>query len=390
MIKIIENLNFLKKLSKWVDDLKQNKSLFIPITDKPYIFTKHSPKIFAYYLPQFHSIKENDEAYGKGFTEWTNVANCIPQFYGHYQPKIPYDVGFYDLSHVDVMYRQAELAKMYGIYGFCFYYYWFSGKRLLYKPLENFLKSNIDLHFHFCWANENWSKLWDGGDKEVFLKEEIKEEDAKHFFQDILPFIKDKRYEKIDNKPILMIYNPTIFNKDILKSFLSELTYLSKKAGFNGFYFTASDFKKFNQPTEWGFDAITEFPPHTISELHKVHKKFLSKNANFNVINIDNYIKNKKFLYSTDHTVFKACFPSWDNTPRKTYTQGWSIEFSDILFEKWLDEIIKWTKENNDSNKQYIYINAWNEWGEGAMLEPDIRYGYKNLNIVKKCLEKTG
>lgn len=386
-MKLFKNLMFFSNYSKWIDDLKRNKSLFVPITKTPYTFTNKSPKIFAYYLPQFHSIPENDAAHGKGFTEWTNVANCIPLFDGHYQPKIPYDIGFYDLNHVDVMHRQAELAKMYGIYGFCFYYYWFSGKRLLYKPLDNFLKSDIDIHFHFCWANENWSKLWDGGDKEVFVKQEIKKDDAKRFFHDILPFIKDKRYEKIDNKPILIIYNPTLFDKKILRDFLSELNQYAKKEGFEGFYFTASDFKHFNQPKEWGFEGITEFPPHTISEFTTVRKKTISKETKFNILSINNYIKNKKFLYSTDYTVFKSCFPSWDNTPRKAYSNGTVIELSDKNFELWLDSIIKWTKENNDANKQYIYINAWNEWGEGAMLEPDIRYGYKNLNIVKKSLE---
>lgn len=387
-------MNYIKKiingykLSKWIDELKLDKSHFVPITDMPYIPTKNTPKIFAYYLPQFHCIPENDDAHGKGFTEWTNVANCAPQFYGHHQPKIPYDVGFYDLNNIDVMYRQAELAKLYGIYGFCFYYYWFSGKRLLYKPLDNFLNSDIDLHFHFCWANENWSKLWDGGNKEIIVKQEIKDNEAKKFFKDLLPFIKDKRYEKINNKPILMIYNPTLFNKDLLKKFLTELNELAKKEGFDGFFFTASDFKKFNTPTEWGFDAITEFPPHTFYDIEEKKCIKFSEKANFHVFNIDNYIKNKKFIYPANYTIFKACFPSWDNSPRKTYSHGFCFEMSDGMFERWLSDIIKWTKENNPKNQQYIYINAWNEWAEGAMLEPDIRNGYKNLNIVKTCLEK--
>ncbi len=378
----------IKKYGQWLDDLKNNHSHFVDITKTPFERKKNDTKIFAYYLTQFHSIEENDAAYGKGFTEWTNVASASPMFVGHFQPKIPYDLGFYNLLTKGVMERQAQLAKLYGIYGFCFYYYWFSGKKVLEKPLEHFLKNKIDIHFHFCWANENWSKLWDGGDKEIILKQNFSSNDAKRFFEDILPFIKDERYEKIDNKPILMIYRPTQFNKDEFLKFLDILNDLAKKEGFNGFYFMASNAYEFDEPKSWGFEGLIEFPPHKIGlycDCYAVGS--ISKQAKFTMVDIKPYLQNKYHLKKENYKVFKTCFPSWDNLPRKAYSNGYCFNMTEEDFALWLREIIEWTKQNNSQNEQYVYINAWNEWAEGAMLEPTTRYGYKYLDIVKKTLE---
>lgn len=377
----------MSEYGKWINDLHQDKSLFVPITNKPFKRKKDTPKIFAYYLTQFHAIPENDMAHGKGFTEWTNVASCVPQFVGHVQPKIPYDVGFYNLLDINVMKRQAELAKMYGVYGWCFYYYWFSGKKVLEKPLYNFLNSDIDLHFHFCWANENWSKLWDGGNKEVILEQKLQEDDAKKFYNDILPFIKDKRYEKIDNKPLLSIYRPTLFEKDKLKRFMVELDALAKTDGFDGFYFMAHNVSGFNTPQEYGFNGIIEFPPHGLHAVSNINKKFIGPETNLALYDMTDYVHKQHYIYDAPYEIFKCCFPEWDNSPRKTYSNGWVLLMPDGGFKNWLSGIIEWTRQHNDKNKQYIYINAWNEWGEGAILEPTTRYGYKNLDIVKQCLE---
>lgn len=376
--------------SKWLDDMHNNKSHFVPITDRPYVRRETDIKIFAYYLAQFHAIPENDDAHGKGFTEWTNVATCVPQFVGHWAPKIPYDVGFYNLNDVNVMRRQAEIAKMYGIYGFCFYYYWFSGKKILEKPLYNFLNSDIDFHFHFCWANENWSKLWDGGDREIILEQKLQEGDAEKFFADILPFIQDSRYEKIDNRPILMIYNHTLFERDALKTFLDTLNKLAKENGFNGFWFMTSNRFDIDAPSEYGFEGIIEFPPHGLwDKCPLVPVSKISQTTNFVVKDMTQYISERKYLYDAPHPVFKACFPSWDNTARKAYSYGTCFQMTDAQYAQWLTDIIKWTRMHNKKNQQYIYINAWNEWAEGAILEPNTRYGYKALQIVKDCLEQS-
>lgn len=379
----------LKKYSQWITDLHCNKSLFVPLTNQPYQRKEGDVKIFTYYLTQFHAIPENDMAHGKGFTEWTNVASSTPLFAGHFQPKIPYDVGFYNLNNIDVMKRQAELAKLYGIYGFCFYYYWFSGKKVLEKPLVNFLHSDIDLPFHLCWANENWSKRWDGGNKEVFIEQKLLDDDAKKFFADILPFIQDKRYEKIDNKPILMIYFPQLFEKNKIKQFIMDLDTMAKEHGFDGFYFMSSNHADLNTLKEYGFNRFIEFPPHQVkNEMTQKKIEFVDPKCKVKIYNAADYINKEKYNYHADFTIFKCCFPSWDNTPRNAYTNSTIFEMADDSFEKWLTGIISWTKKNNTKKEQYVYINAWNEWAEGAILEPTTRYGYKNLETVKRCLQK--
>ena len=376
----------IDEYASWITDLKNNKSFFVPFTNDNFVRKDNDVKVFAYYLPQFHSIDINDNNYGKGFTEWTNVASSTPLFSGHYQPKIPYDLGFYNLMQPGVMERQVEIAKAYGLYGFCFYYYWFSGKKVLEKPLEYFLNSDIDFPFHFCWANENWSKLWDGGDKEVILKQEAKDDDAEKFFKDILPFIKDKRYEKINNKPLLMVYRPSLFGKEYFINFADTLNKLAKKEGFDGFYIMGSNAFGFNDPEGYKCEGIIEFPPHELY-CSEVETKMISSNYSTKVFDMSHYIKNKKFIYKPNYKLFKTCFPSWDNTPRKAYSGGSIYQLTDEEYSYWLSSLLKWTKENNLDNEQYVYINAWNEWAEGAILEPTTRYGYKNLQILKDCLE---
>lgn len=375
---------------RWVEEIHQDKSQFVPFTDKPYERKERDVKIFAYYLTQFHAISENDEAHGKGFTEWTNVASAQPHFVGHYQPKIPYDLGFYNLLMPGVMERQVEIAKAYGIYGFCFYYYWFSGKKVLEKPLEYWLQhKEIDFHYHFCWANENWSKLWDGGNQEIILKQELKEGDAERFFNDMLPYFQDSRYEKIDNKPLLMIYRPSLFPRDKFLKFVDVLQNLARNNGFNGLYLTCSTFGKEN-PMEWNLDAITEFPPHGMwehcSEISTINR--LIPRTDFVVWDVSDFLDKKRYLTEKRSNVYKCCFPSWDNTPRKAWSRGWYFNLTDDGFSTWLTDILNWTMENHDPDEQYVYINAWNEWGEGAILEPTLRYGYKSLSVVKQCLER--
>lgn len=377
---------------KWVEEIHQDKSQFVPYTDKPYERKNGDPKIFAYYLTQFHAIPENDDAHGKGFTEWTNVASAAPQFVGHYQPKIPYDLGFYNLLMPGVMERQAELAKTYGVYGFCFYYYWFSGRKVLEKPLEYWFEhKEIDLHYHFCWANENWSKLWDGGNSEIILKQELKEGDAERFFADMLPYFKDERYEKIDNKPILMIYRPSMFPNDVLTKFMDTIQDLARKNGFDGIYLTYSSFMDADVAfmEEVGFEGKVEFPPHGIHIKSNKTENRLIPATNFTIHDMDEFIRNKAYLTKVNGKVFRCCFPQWDNTPRKAWSGGWCYRLTGEGFKTWLKDIIRWTKDNHTQTEQYVYINAWNEWAEGAILEPTLRYGYKYLDIVKNAIIET-
>ena len=348
-------------------------------------------KLIAFYLPQYHLFAENEKWHGKGFTEWTNVTKALPHFVGHYQPQLPIDVGFYDLTNIDVMKRQVELAKLYGVFGFCFHYYWFSGKKLMEKPIENWLKhKEIDFPFCLCWANENWSKLWDGGDKEVLMKQELLNGDDEKFARDILPFFKDKRYIRIKGKPVLVVYRASMFDKKRFRSFVLNLKKVCKENGIDDVYVCLTNSFSFSEnPKEWNADAIVEFPPHMI--VAPVIKKDVAfYNSRLNVYDFKYYIKEKKHIYKTPYTLFKTVFPSWDNTARKGFSGGSVFEGCDpFLYQKWLEDCIKYTKKEHDKEEQFVFINAWNEWAEGAHLEPDRYYGYAYLDATKRALYET-
>lgn len=378
---------FSNEYFEWVNCLKQDKTHFVPFTETPYIPQKGDTKVFSFYLTQYHAIPENDTAHGKGFTEWTNVASATPQFVGHYQPKIPYDLGFYNLLMPGVMERQVEIAKAYGVYGFCFYFYWFSGKKLLEKPLEYFLHSDIDFKFHLCWANENWSKRWDGGEQEIIVEQDFETFDIIQFFNDLLPYFKDPRYERINGKPILIIYRNDLWTMEKSRQILSQLNTLANNCGFPGLHILCTNAFGFCKTLDYGYSGLVEFPPHGIPiELYNTNNQRLP-GTNFSIIDISEYIQQKSYLYPTPYPTFKTCFPSWDNTPRKLYSNGYCYLLKDEDYRKWLRDIIFWTKKNHTSEDNIVYINAWNEWGEGAILEPTTHFGYRNLEILKQTLE---
>ena len=346
-------------------------------------------KLIAFYLPQFHTIPLNDKSYGRGFTEWTNVTRAIPHFTGHYQPRLPIDVGFYDLSHDDVMYRQIELAKMYGLYGFCFYYYWFSGTRLLEKPLFNYLH-NKDLDFPFClsWANENWSKLWDGGNKEIIMEQKNNDGDCECFFYDILPFFNDRRYIKISGKPVLMIYQPQLFSKEEWFNWVSLLRKLAKENGFEDLFLMSRYQHERERPEDVFLDAFFEFPPRNIKFKPKT-VAFCNPLTSLKVYDMEEYVEKKYWEKTFDFKLFHGVFPSWDSTARKAYSEGSVFHgLSPEKYRDWLSSCIQLTKSNHHSSERFVFINAWNEWAEGAHLEPDQRYGYAYLQATKEAVEK--
>ena len=364
---------------------------FVPLSKEQYNNCNNT-QLIAFYLPQFHTFKENEEWHGKGFTEWTNVTKAIPQFTGHHQPQLPIDVGFYDLSTDKIMYRQIELAKQYGISGFCFYYYWFSGKRLMEKPIFNYL-NNKDLNFPFClcWANENWSRRWDGGDNEVLIEQKLQDGDGIKFIQDIMPFFKDERYIKINNKPVLIIYKAQLFDREKMLTFIEEIRNGAKEAGFDDLYIMMARTTPTHTPKDFGIDAAVEFPPHLIDSKLPIYKQHTYINPNFfgRIFDITNFIKNKSYLYNTDYTLYKTVFPGWDNTARKAYIDASVFETEPNLYKDWLKGCIDWTKQHNKDTEQFVFINAWNEWAEGAHLEPDQKYGYAYLQATKEALEET-
>lgn len=357
---------------------------------------KTNIKSIAYYLPQFHQIPENDEWWGEGFTEWTNVKKATPLFSGHHQPKIPYE--YYDLSNINAMYKQIEMAKKYGLYGFCFYYYWFSGKRLLEKPVENFLKDQSpqsDFPFMICWANENWTRTWDGADQNVLIKQSYKEGDHYSITLDFIRHFKDSRYIKDDGCPILMIYRPTAINKfpALIKTIRDEC----KKHGFPGVKILASEAFNFKNNQRFDIDGIIQFPPHSTFSGNSPNLNSsigLANNNSLEVKSFSDFVdKNlafykKYFQKKIPHSkLFYPCsFPSWDNTPRKKNHGRVYHDYDIDNFKKWLNAAKEFTIKYNKDAEKFIFINAWNEWAEGAHLEPDRANGFSRLEALKDIM----
>ena len=351
-------------------------------------FSKYSTdiKTLAFYLPQFHEFKENNEWWGKGFMEWTNTKKSKPRFEGHYQPREPHDdFGYYTLDNIENIKKQVKLAKEHGIYGFCFYYYWFSGKRLLEKPIDLFLKDkSIDFPFCLCWANENWTRAWDGLDKEVLIKQDYTKEDQKNFIKDMEKYLKDKRYIHVDGKPLIMVYNPTEIPD--FEECMKEWRNKARELGIGEICIWSKTTFMDNEHKYTPYvDGEFDFPPHGVShEASKIYGLPSPKIYNYGKIVDDiehlyrNYFPLKDYYFT--------CTMGWDNSARRE--EGYTVyyNYSPEKYYKWLKYIIEETRRRNAKDKRYILINAWNEWAEGTYLEPDKKYGYTNINTLSKAI----
>lgn len=337
-------------------------------------------KAIAFYLPQYHPVKENSEWWGPGFTEWTNVAKGKPNFKGHYQPHVPRDLGFYDLRLPEVMHAQAELAKKYGVYGFCFYWYWFGGRRVLEKPIELFFKENVNLPFCFCWANENWTRTWDGLEKDVLLGQNHSPEDDLAFIQAMLPYFHDERYIKEDGKPVLLVYRVDLFPD--MKATSERWRNAAKSAGFPDLHLCAVQFYGIDDPRPWGFDAAVEFPPHKFlgSENSCTEKvEYLNKDFRGGVSDYRKIIAQALTKDTPDYIWYRGVIPSWDNTARRQNTPHIIKNSSPDLYQFWLAKV---TRAAKDTGQSFVFINAWNEWGEGCHLEPDLKNEHRYLEAT--------
>jgi lipopolysaccharide biosynthesis protein len=354
--------------------------------------TQNEPafKPIAYYLPQMHPFAENDAWWGRGFTEWTNVSKAVAQFGGHYQPKIPGELGFYDLRLPEVMARQIELATLYGLHGFCFYYYWFDGKRLLDKPLDMFLQHSKDPAFNFpfclCWANENWTRRWDGAEHEVLMAQNHSKNDHVAVFNDLFKYLKDPRYIRVDGKPVIVIYRPTIIPD--VDAMLAIWRGLAKKRGLPGLYLVCTNSFGFSDPAQHGFDAICGFPPHGLevnlitNQLTKINNEFSGHVFAYEeVVHKERNRLTKLALEIGTGTAssFPGIMTAWDNEARKPNKGNVFHDSTPGLYREWLDAAARATIATNAPDRRFVFINAWNEWAEGAYLEPDRRFGYAYL-----------
>lgn len=343
-------------------------------------------KLIAFYLPQFHPISENDEWWGRGFTEWTNVTKAAPQFLGHHQPQLPIDTAFYDLRNIEVMKRQIELARKYGIGGFCFHHYWFGGKRLLETPVNNFLAhEELDMPFCLCWANENWTRRWDGLENEILIAQKHSPADDLAFIEDAARHFRDRRYIRINGKPLFIVYRPLLF-PDINETVKHWRDYC-RLNGIGEIFIAGVNAFAFNNPQMCGFDAVLEFPPNNFFS-NDITEQFSTMNPSFTgrIYDYSCCVERSNNLKKDDSITFKGVMPGWDNTARKPNNPAIFYGSSPQIYQKWLEGVIRSTKENLSSAHQIVFINAWNEWAEGAHLEPDRKYGYGNLQATANAI----
>jgi lipopolysaccharide biosynthesis protein len=336
-------------------------------------------KLIAFYLTQFHPIPENDLWWGKGFTEWTNVTKAKPLFPGHYQPHLPTDLGFYDLRVRETRREQIALAKANGIDGFCYHYYWFSGKRLLEKPLDDMLAdAQSDMPFCLCWANENWTRRWDAAEHEILIAQKYQPEDDLEFIKGLIPFFQDSRYIRIDGAPMLVVYRPQHL-PDSKKSIATWRSYCAE-IGIPQLHVACALTHKNWDHRALGFDSGVEFPPHNmISEDKSPRLGFFEEFAGYCPDYKDVAEMYLDRQYSREYSGFRGVFPSWDNTARRGAIGTVILNGTPENYEFWLSQAIKKTSEEFPDQERFIFINAWNEWAEGCHLEPDRRYGHRFL-----------
>ncbi|MEI2794921.1 glycoside hydrolase family 99-like domain-containing protein [Pseudoxanthomonas sp. F11] len=342
--------------------------------------------LVAFYLPQFHTIPENDEWWGKGFTEWRNVTRALPQFEGHYQPKLPGDLGFYDLRNVEVMHEQARLAREYGISAFCFYFYWFGGKTLLETPLRNWLNDkSIDLKFCLCWANEKWTRTWDGRGDEILIDQKHSPEDDIAFIAHVAEYMRDPRYLRVDGKPMLVVYRPGTLPEMAVTARRWRTWCMENGIGELHIGYVQS----FDQidPRTVGLDSCIQFPPN-LSQPSSITSLQVLVNGGYKGQVLD-WREMARGFQNPDTTSYPRHYGvncGWDNEARRSGKGRTYLHASPRRYRDWLRHAISSLSVHPSASERLVFINAWNEWAEGAALEPDQRLGYAWLSATRSAL----
>ena len=331
-------------------------------------------KYVAFYLPQFHPIPENDLWWGKGFTEWTNVTKAEPLFPGHYQPHLPADFGFYDLRIRKVQLDQIAYAKRFGIDAFCFHYYWFGGRRLLEGPVEDFLADpEADISFCLCWANENWTRKWDGGEHELLVEQTYSPEGDTAFIANLLPFFRDRRYLRVGGAPVLVVYRPQ--HMPDARATAQRWRRHCRDWGIGEIHLVAALVRGNTDFEQFGFDAGVEFPPHNVATPDLKHGIEAYQQLEGYVVAYGDIAELHLSRSYPNRSVYRSVVPSWDNSSRWGQRAMIVLDATPENYERWLAGASHQTVIERTPEERLVFINAWNEWAEGCHLEPDRRHG---------------
>lgn len=359
---------------------------------------RQAPRLIAFYLPQYHPIPENDEWWGEGFTEWRNVTAAEPLFSGHYQPHVPADLGYYDLRQSEVRIAQAKLAQQYGIEGFCYYHYWFNAKRLLERPLQDLLASKKpDFPFCLCWANENWTRRWDGEDQQVLMAQKYSEDDDREHIRSLLPVFEDQRYIRINGRPLFLVYRTQ--NMPDPRRTAAIWREEARQAGIGEIYLMRVEGKFNDDPRDIGFDASLEFAPdwwNKGSQLRADSDLLPAGDASLKKVCSNNYIHSYQVMADTmmaksnpAYKWFRCVTPSWDNRARRKQGANIFVGSSPEKYKHWLRRAIENTNSRMMGEERIVFLNAWNEWAEGCHLEPDEKYGHAWLQATSDALRES-
>lgn len=355
---------------------------------------KMEPKFIAFYLPQYHPIPENDVWWGKGFTEWRNVTRATPFFDGHDQPRVPAELGYYDLRVREIQHQQARMAKAYGLHGFCYYYYWFDGVRLLNHPIDSILQPDApDFNFCICWANENWTRNWDGLNRHVLIEQNYSFESNRRFIQEVMPILADPRYIRFEGRPILIVYrilhienwtDTALMWRDECRAFgLGEIHLAAVRTNFD----TLS-----SDPNEYGIDSFVLLPPHQAQNI-SIRREMTGVKTGFSgqIFDYERVVSGdlEKHANWKGGLIHRGAMMGWDNTARRMQHACVYSGATPMKFRAWLKGILEQESLRQNASP-FIFINAWNEWAEGTYLEPDAKYGYAYLSALKSLVSDAG
>ena len=365
------------------------------------VSTSDSLRTLAFHLPQFHPIPENDLWWGKGFTEWTNVTKAEPSFSDHYQPHLPTDLGYYDLRLPEARQAQADLARQYGIGAFVYYHYWFTGQRILERPVDDILSSRQpDFPFCLCWANENWTRTWDGGSNQVLLEQHYSDADDEAHIRHLLPYLADRRYLRMSGKPLLLLYRTELLPNPARTADTWRRIALREGVG-ELFLARVESLAQDKDPRTIGFDASIEFAPDWRTVPRQQRGRWDRLRAKLGliprgrltntVLQYDDLVSRMLAKPTPEYRRYPCVTPGWDNTARRK--QGATIfeNNSPQAYGRWLQTIAEAElKADRPDGERLVFVNAWNEWAEGNHLEPDRRWGHAFLEATRDALIQAG